>query len=362
MDFGLSQEQTLLKDTVKRFLAAQCPTTRVRQIMESESGHDDAVWRSLNELGVGGLIVPGEHGGLERELLDLALVAEELGYAAVPGPFLGSAMATIALIESGDATIQERWLPGVAAGEIIGTVAIGEDGCEWNPARGSTAAAGGRLTGTKTTVPYAGVPQLTMVAAADADGPGLWLVEPDASGVTITPLKVVDMTRRLGVVTFKDTPATKLPNGAAALDRMIDAGLVLLAADAYGGARRCVEMTATYALQREQFGQPIGAFQAVKHQMADLASDMEPALSLYWYAAHAFDRIKDQSPRHAALAKAHLTDLYDRVMRDTTELHGGIGFTWEFDLHLWFRRAVFDRSFLGDAAFHRARAADMAGW
>ena len=137
---------------------------------------------------------------------------------------------------------------------------------------------------------------------------------------------------------------------------------MLLAADAYGGARRCIDMTSRYARTREQFGQPIGAFQAVKHQLADIVTDVEPALSLWWYAAHAWDHIPDRAERHAALAKAHLTDLYDRAARVCTELHGGIGFTWEYDLHLWFRRAIFDRAFLGTAEYHRARAADLAGW
>ena len=121
-------------------------------------------------------------------------------------------------------------------------------------------------------------------------------------------------------------------------------------------------MTVKYALTREQFGQPIGAFQAVKHQLADLAADLDPALSLWWYAAHAYDHIPERAERHAAIAKAHLTDLYDRAARVATELHGGIGFTWEYDLHLWFRRAVFDRAFLGEATYHRLRAADLAGW
>jgi len=361
MDFGLSQEQVLLRDTVKRFLAEQCPPTRVRQIMESPTGHDEDFWRELNDLGIGGLLVPAAHGGSERELLDLALVAEELGYAATPGPFLGSAMATVALIESGNAKLQERWLPALAAGEVIGTVAVGEETSEWDPERYSTSVRENRVNGTKPAVPYAGGTPLTIVAAKDSDGPGLWLAEPGAAGVTTTPLKMVDMTRRLASMVFKDTPVTRLA-GAAALARMIDAGLVLLAADAYGGARRCLEMSATYALQREQFGQPIGAFQAVKHQLANMATELEPAMSLYWYAAHAFDRIQDQAPRHAALAKAHLTDIFDHATRDATELHGGIGFTWEFDLHLFFRRAIFDRGFLGDAGYHRARAADMAGW
>jgi len=170
------------------------------------------------------------------------------------------------------------------------------------------------------------------------------------------------MTRRLGTVTLTGAPATKVAAGRAATDRARDAGLVLLAADAYGGARRCIDMTVKYALTREQFGQPIGGFQAVKHQLADLVTELDPSLSLWWYAAHAYDRIRDRAERHAAIAKAHLTDVYDRVVRMTTELHGGIGFTWEYDLHLWFRRAWFDRSFLGEAAYHRMRAAELAGW
>jgi alkylation response protein AidB-like acyl-CoA dehydrogenase len=137
---------------------------------------------------------------------------------------------------------------------------------------------------------------------------------------------------------------------------------VLLAAVRVGGAARCLDMTVRYALTREQFGQPIAAFQAVKHQLADLATDLEPAVALWWYAAHAFDHMPARAARDAALAKAHCTDLFDRATRVCTELHGGIGFTWEYDLHLWFRRAVFDRSYLGGASSHRLRAADLAGW
>lgn len=362
MDFGLSPEQVLLKDTVKRFLAEQYPTARVRQIMESATGHDETLWAGLMELGVGGLLVPTAQGGLERELLDLALVAEELGYAAAPGPFLGCAMATVALVEGGDESQRAAWLPGLASGNAIGTLALGEEGSEWDPERLQATAKGGRLRGRKPLVPYASLADFIVVAARDGEGAGMWLVERGASGLGITRLPGNDMTRRLDSVNLEDTPAAKLGGGAAALQRVIDAGLVLIAADAYGGARRCLDMSRAYALQREQFGQPIGAFQAVKHQLADLATELEPSMSLYWYAAHAFDRIKEQSTRHAALAKAHLTDVFDRAARVATELHGGIGFTWEFDLHLWFRRAIFDRSFLGDAHYHRRRAADLAGW
>lgn len=362
MDFGLSEDQLLLKETVKRFLTEKCPTTRVRRLMEGDGSGERDLWNELAELGVAGTIVPAAHGGLERELLDLALIAEELGYAAAPGPFIGAAMATVALIEGGDARQQARWLPGFASGEALGTVAWGEENGEWSPAALRTTAKNGRLNGRKLLVPSAQLADVIVVATRDDSGPGLWLVERGAPGVAIEPHAVNDMTRRLDVVTFADTPAAKLAAGADALQRVMDAGLILIAADAYGGSRRCLEMASSYALTREQFGQIIGAFQAVKHQLANMAADLEPSLALVWYSAHAFDRIRDQSTRHAAMVKAHMSDLYDRVTRDATELHGGIGFTWEFDLHLWFRRALFDRAFLGEAIYHRVRAAELAGW
>ena len=362
MNFGLSDDQVLLKNTIKRFLDEQCPTARVRTIMETASGHDPALWNGLVDLGVASLVIPAAYGGSGLELLDLALAAEEFGYAATPGPFLGVAMGTIALLEGGDAAQRERWLPRVAAGKALVTVALGEADSEWDPRHFAARVTGGQLSGTKPFVPYASSAEAIIVAANDDGGPGLWLVERGAPGIEITPLKLVDMTSRVDTVRFTGTPAAKLCGGHAALQRVIDAGCVLIAADAYGGSRRCLDMTVQYAMQREQFGQVIGAFQAVKHQIANLACELEPSLALYWYAAHAFDRIRDRSERHAALAKAHLTYLFDRVTRDATELHGGIGFTWEFDMHLWFRRAVFDRSFLGEAPVHRARAADLAGW
>jgi alkylation response protein AidB-like acyl-CoA dehydrogenase len=361
MDFGLSEDQLLLKDTIKRFCTEQVPTTRVRQVMEGDASMARDLWTQLAELGVAGVVAPAAHGGLERELLDLALVAEELGYACAPGPFLGCAMATVALSEGGDAAAQARWLPALASGEAVATVAWGEENGQWTPAALHTDAAGGRLNGRKLLVPSAQIADLLIVAARDEHGPHLFAVERDSLGVDVQPMTVNDLTRPLDVVSFTDAHAVKLPN-AAAVQRAWDAGLVLLAADAYGGARRCLEMACAYALTREQFGQPIAGFQAVKHQLANIAADLEPSLALVWYAAHAFDRIPEESTRHAAMVKAHMSDLFDRVTRDTTELHGGIGFTWEFDLHLWFRRALFDRSLLGEAIYHRARAAELAGW
>ena len=362
MDFGLSEEQLLLKETLHRYLESECPTTRVRAIMESDDGHDSELWRGLTELGICGLIVPSEHGGSELEVLDLALAAEEMGWAATPGPFLATATATVALIASDDSTAKSSWLPKIARGEAIATLALGEKIGEWDADQLEVTATEDKLSGEKPLVPYAALADVILVAARDDQGPGIWLVERGASGLETNAISGLDMTRRLDAVRFNDTPATKIAAGRTTIDRARDVGLVLLAADSYGGANRCLRMTSEYALTREQFGQVIGAFQGVKHQLANMATDLEPALSLWWYTAHALDHIQDRAERHAALTKAHLTDLYDMVTRYAIELHGGIGFTWEYDLHLWFRRAMFNRAFLGEAAYHRKRAADLAGW
>lgn len=376
MDFGLTEEQKALAATVRRYLSERCPTTRVRAVMEGDSGHDAELWTGLMNLGVGSLAVPEACGGMGAEFLDLALVAEELGHACAPGPFLGAAMATVALAAGDDTEAAAKWLPRIASGEVIATAAVGEAGGRWDDGeiaatiqggtiQGGTVQAGtvtaGKLSASKFLVPYASLADIHVVAANDGDGIALWLVERDATTVVSSELSGNDRTRRLSSVEYRGADARRI-GGRAAFAKMRDAALVLIAADAYGGARRCLEMARDYALTREQFGQPIGAFQAVKHQLANLAVDLEPSLSLWWYAAHCLDRKEAEAPRHAALAKAFSSDLFDRAARDSTELHGGIGFTWEYDLHLWFRRSIFDRAFFGDAHYHRARAANLAGW
>ncbi len=361
MDFGLSEDQQLLKATVARFLAEQCPTTRVREVMESDTGHDAQLWAGLVELGIASLPVPEEYGGLGSEFLDLSLVAEELGYAATPGPFLGAAMAVIGLVAGDAQELKARWLPETASGGSLGTVAIGEAESVWDPSGLKTSVSDGKLTGRKPLVPYAAVSDFILVGAREGEESGLWLVEAGASGMQIEPLSGNDMTRRLDDVVFNATPAVRV-GGPDALARCLDAGLILISADAFGGARRVLEMTRDYSLEREQFGQPIGAFQSYKHQLADIAAEVEPCMALYWYAAHTVDAFPEQTAKHAALAKIRLGEMFNRVAFQCTELHGGIGFTWEYDLQLWFRRALFDKGFLGEAALHCDRVAEMAGW
>ena len=357
MDFDLSEEQELLQDTVRQFAANECPPTRVRALFDGDEGHDRELWKGLCELGLGAVTVPDEFGGAGLELLDQALVAEALGAAALPGPFLGHSLAGLAILHGGSDVQKKTWLPKLASGELLGTVALAE-GDGWQPNEWSLAA-GPTLSGVKSSVPYATLADLCVVGTA---GGGLAVVERGAPGLSAQSLAGVDRTRRLGELKLENTPCAPLPNGVAAAARVRDAGLVLLAADAFGGANHLLEASVEYAKTRQQFGVTIGSFQGLKHQLANMAVEIEPARGLYWYAAHAFDRVPDESERTAALAKAHLTQVYMQTARDAVEAHGGIGFTWECDVQIYFKRAMFDRGFLGSPAVHRERAAALAGW
>jgi alkylation response protein AidB-like acyl-CoA dehydrogenase len=357
VNFDLSEEQELLQDTVRQFAANECPPTRVRALFDGDEGHDRELWKGLIELGLGAVAVPDEFGGAGLELLDQALVAEALGAAALPGPFLGHSLAGLAILTGGSDVQKKTWLPKLASGELLGTVALAE-GDAWQPNEWSLAA-GGTLSGVKSSVPYATLADLIVVGTA---GGGLAVVERGAAGLSAQSLAGVDRTRRLGELSLENTRCTPLPNGVAASARVRDAGLVLLAADAFGGANHLLEASVEYAKTRQQFGVTIGSFQGLKHQLANMAVEIEPARGLYWYAAHAFDRVPDESERTAALAKAHLTQVYMQTARDAVEAHGGIGFTWECDVQIYFKRAMFDRGFLGSPAIHRERAAALAGW
>jgi len=359
VNFDLSEEQGLLQETLRQFAQNECPPTRLRALFESAEGHDPALWRGLAELGIAGLCVPEEHGGAGLELLDLALAAEALGRAALPGPFFGHSLACLALALAGSDAQKRAWLPRLASGEAIGTLALGEPGGIWQPEEWRVEVARGALRGAKTAVPWARIANLIVVGTA---GGGLALVEPGAAGVKIEDMGGVDRTRRIDSLGLEDAACEPLPGGAEAAPRVRDAALVLLAADAYAAAQWLVATTVEYAKTREQFGVTIGHFQALKHQLVAMAVEIEPARALYWYAAHAFDHLPEEAPRLAALAKAHLTERAQQIARDAVEAHGGIGFTWECDVQIWFKRCMFDRAFLGIPSVHRERAAQLAGW
>ena len=358
MNFDLSDEQVLLQESLRHFLDEECPSNRLRELFDADDGFDPVLWKGLVELGFGGICLPEEYGGAGLELLDLAVAAEVLGHAATPAPFLGHSLAGLAIALGASPEQQRAWLPGLATGDLLGTVAFAEPGGVWQPEQWRLAA-GETLNGVKDHAPTATPADLIVVGLA---GGGLAVVERGAPGVRCEPTDGADRTRRLDRVVLEAAPCELLPKGREAAPRVRDAALVLLAADAFGGASRCVEMSVEYAKTREQFGVTIGHFQALKHQLAKMAVEVEPARGLYWYAAHAFDHLPGEAERSAALAKAHLSDRFMTVARDTVEAHGGIGFTWECDVQIWFKRAMFDRAFLGTPAVHREHAAVMAGW
>lgn len=359
MDFGLSEEQQLLQETVRGFVENECPTTRLRELFDGGIGHDPGLWRGLSEMGLAGLAVPESHGGAGLEVLDVALVAEVLGYGALPGPFLGHSLSCLAIAAGDSEEARSRWLAKLGEGSTVGSVALGEGSGGWEPGDWSVQCRDGRLHGEKVHVPHAADCDLLVVGTEGAE---LVVVEREAEGVRVESLDGIDRTRPVYRVCFDDAPAEPLAGGLALAERVRDAGLVLLAADAFGAATRLIELSVAYAKSREQFGYPIAQFQAVKHQLARMGTDIEPTRGLFWYAAYACDHLPDEAAEEAAIAKAHVSDRAIEVARQAVEVHGGYGFTWECEVHMWMKRIMFDRAFLGTPDALRARAADLAGW
>jgi alkylation response protein AidB-like acyl-CoA dehydrogenase len=356
VNFDTSEEQELLQDTIAQLVENECPAPRVREVFDGDSGDDPALWKSLMEMGMGGLALPEQHGGAGLELIDLALATETLAYGGAPGPFLAHSLAGLALVLGGSDAQKEKWLPRLASGEALGTVAFAEGDGVWQPEDWRLAGSAA-LEGTKHYVLAAEAADIIIVGTA---GGGLALVE-KGSQQKIEPFEGVDRARRMASVEFSGAAAEALPVAGAGA-RLRDAACVLLAAASFGSCNRLVDMAVEYAKTREQFGVTIGHFQALKHQLANMAVDIEPARGLFWYAAHAFDHIPEDAARYAALAKSHIPERSMQIARDVVEAHGGIGITWECDVHIWFKRVMLDRAWLGTPAVHRERAADLAGW
>lgn len=359
MNFLLSEDQLAFLETVESLLRDRCDPRRVHKIfdVEGEAQFDAELWSRLIELGLPQIIVPEDHGGLGLGMIDLAIVAELLGKYAAPVPFLGHALATLAISLVGSDAQKDRWLPKLASGETLGTIALGEGGNAWLPSEWKAAVVDGSLSGAKALVPNAAEADLIIVGVVG----GLAIVE-NSRSLQISRLDSTDRTRPVDTVTFVDAPAEVLDGDPLAVDRVIDAAAVLIAADAFGGAEYCVNMSVEYAKVREQYGQPVAAFQGLRYQLVEMALATEPARGLYWYAAHAWDALPEKARHAAAQAKAHLAETFLEVTRDTVEAHGGIGFTWEHDTHIYMKRAMFDWAWLGSPERHRLRAADLAGW
>ncbi len=390
MDFGLSPDQELLQRSAAEFLAAECPPALVREVATSEDGVPRALYGKMAALGWLGLIVPEKFGGAGLGMLDLALLCEQIGASVVPGPFFSSAvLATLALLHGGSAAQKKHWLPRLAAGEVFGALALLEES-DWLAGAGVAARArqhrtgksgtgkssagknptGWTLSGTKLFVLDAHIADVLIAAfrtgGRGEDGVTLFLVPRDAPGVEVLPLPSVDVTRRLAEVRFTqvEVPAAAVLGAPGAgwktVARVLDGAAVALAADSLGGAQRAVDMAVAYSGVRQQFGRTIGSFQAIKHMAAEMVSEIEPARALLWYAGYAADALPREAPRAASMAKACLGDVYSRVVNRAVQMHGGIGFTWEHDLHFWFKRAKWNELAYGDVAWHRERVAALS--
>lgn len=368
MHFGLSEEQELLQQTVRGFAEGEFPPQRLREVFDAGSGHDERLWQGLAEMGIAGLVIPEPFGGAGLGILELALVCEVAGATCLPGALLEHALASLAIARAGSEAQRERWLPKLATGESIGTVAFGEHredvGDLWRPGQWSLQESAGKLTGTKSWVPHLDRADLVIVGLQNG---ALAVLEPahgKAPGCRTESQPGIDRNRPIQRFVLEGAEAELLP---ASEDRdiansVLDAGLVGLAADAFGAATRLIRICVDYTQERKQFGFPIAQFQAVKHQIARMGTAIEPTRALFWYAAHALEEGSADGPRHAAMAKAQITDRALDIARDAVELHGGLGFTWECDVQMWFKRAMYDRSFLGTPQAQRERIASLAGW
>jgi alkylation response protein AidB-like acyl-CoA dehydrogenase len=360
MDFGLSDEQKLLDDSLRRFLAERVPSTRVRELMETPDAHDAKLWSELAELGVAGCLIAEEHGGAGLSLLDAAVIAAALGHAAAPTPFLGSAVLASRLIGAAGSEAQRKeWLPKIAAGKARLGVAIAEQVERRDEA--GVALDGGKLRGTALFAIDGVGADAYLVAANGA----LALVAAKTPGLTVEAMPTIDRTRRLAELRFDHVVPAELlgtPDASqAAIASALLAARVALAADMLGACDRSLALSVDYAKQRKQFDRPIAQFQAVKHMCAEMAAAIEPARALLWYAAHAAGEIPAEAPLLALHAKAHLADVAMDVVRIATQVHGGIGFTDACDMQIWFKRVSLARQLLGTPTKLRAQAAALQG-
>jgi len=375
MDFGFSEEQGMLRKLAHDFLAKEAPMPTVRRMMEDDVGYSVETWRKMSELGWMGLIFPQDLGGTGLRILDLVVVLEEMGRALMPGPFFSTVLlGGSSLLEGGNDEQKTRYLTPLIAGELKATLAVAEAGGAWDAAAvtaTATADAGGfLLNGIKRFVPDAHVADLILVAARTepskgGEGVSLFAVDVPKDGVTVTTLETLDQTRKLCDVKLDQVrvgPDSLLgPRGAgsAILQRVLDRAKVALCAEMCGGAERVLEMSVEYAKVRVQFDRPIGSFQAIQHKCANMLSLVESAKAATYYGAWAVSNDVPEASLAAAMAKSYASDAYRVVTGEAIQIHGGIGFTWEHDLQLYFRRAKASELTFGDGTFHRARVAEL---
>jgi alkylation response protein AidB-like acyl-CoA dehydrogenase len=367
MDFGFSKEQEMLRDSARSLLEKECPSTVVRKLMEDETGYSPEFWKKMAELGWLGLIIPEAYGGAGLNYIDLVVVLEEMGKVVLPSPFVWTVLFGEAINRAGNEALKQKLLPKIAAGELIGTLAYLEPSGNWDLAAVSMPAKKSGsdfvLDGTKLYVNDGHIADYFLVAARTGgqglDGITLFAIDRARAGITVNRLKTMDQTRKLAEVVFSNVKAGagdvvgEAGQGAKPLNEVIDRGKVALAAEMVGGAQKVLDMSVDYAKVREQFGRPIGSFQAIQHKCANMLIDVENARSVAYYAAWAVSNEVPDASLAAATAKAAASDSYRRVAGEGIQVHGGIGFTWEHDMHLYHRRALAGEANLGNAPVHR---------
>lgn len=373
MNFGFTEEQELLRAEVRKFLDARCPLDEVRKIAEGPHGHSPELWREMAELGWVGLTIPEAQGGAGLGWVDLIVLLEETGRTLFPSPLISTVLAAEAIRLGGSAEQQARWLPGLASGAAVATLAF-QEGDGIDPAHmtlGATPSSEGfTLSGEKLLVADAEAADLFVVCFWAGDSPdalSLAVVPRDAAGLRVEPHVTMDLTKPMGRVHFDGVSVPReavLDSGAAGFDlyaRLLDCGACVVTAELVGAMEAALDLTVGYAKQRIQFDAPIGRFQGVKHPLAEMYVDIESTRSLVYFAAWQLDEEPEKASLAVARAKSMAAECFPRLGIDVVQLHGGIGYTWEYDAHLYLKRAKWGRPTFGDADHHYERIAKLAG-
>jgi len=372
MNFAFSEEQEFLRETARRFLEEKSPMESVREIMATESGFDDAVWAELASMGWQAMAIPEEYGGAGFSFLELIVLMDEMGRALLPAPFLSSVvLAANVLLQAGSEAQKESLLPKIAAGEVRATLAVTEPAGRWDESAVEVAAQrqGDEwvVNGTKSFVLDGHTADTLLVAVRTSNGVSIFIVPRSQEGVTTTLQDTMDQTRKMAEVHLDNVRLTddaivgEEGDGWPTIEHVLRMAAVALAAEQVGGAQKVLEMAVEYAKVRTQFGRPIGSFQAIKHKCADMLVGVESAKSAAYYAGWAASENTEELSTVAPLAKSYCSEAYFAAAAENIQIHGGIGFTWEHDAHLYFKRAKSSELLFGDPAYHRSMLADAIG-
>jgi len=371
MQFGLTETQQVLKNSAREFFSAECPIAEVRRLMETDTAYDAALWQKMAHQGWTGIVFDEEYGGLGLGLVEMAVALEEMGRALLPGPYLSTVLlAGVAIDSAGNPTQKRKYLSRISMGEARATLALLEASARWDPDAVQLDAhptpSGFVLNGCKMFVPDADAADWLVCAARRGPDLGLFVAARGAPGLTISPLPAIDETRKLYRVAFENVPVAEEDflaigdSARAALERALAVATVALAAEMVGGMQRVMEIAVEYAKARKQFGKPIGQFQAVQHLCADMLLLTESSRSAAYHAAWALQERVPESDVAVSIAKAYASDAYREVGNRGIQVQGGMGFTWENNVHLYYKRAKASELMFGDATYHRERIARLA--